>query len=312
MYKYIDISTHQKNVDYAKVKADGIVGVLLRVGHTGYAKQTMHKDELFEKHYAGFTKVGLPIGVYWFSRANTVAMAIKEAQLTLEFMLGKEIKLPVYFDTEDTYYQSKTSKVQLTEIAKAYCRIIADAGYTAGIYASKHWLDNRLDMKQLEELYEVWVAQYASVCTYKRKYQIWQYTSSGIVKGISGKVDVNYVYKKYHSTGSVVQTYSGEWDDELTKDLQLELGTTADKVISGQRKWAGIVNIKSVRYGIFGSRLVRAIQTKLGIKITGQLDKETIKAMQKFYGTTQDGFISSNSQLVRAMRARKASVGKYF
>lgn len=464
MYKYIDISTHQKNVDYAKVKADGVVGVLLRVGHTGYGNQSMYKDELFEKHYKGFREVGIPVGVYWFSRANTVELAKKEALLTLEYILGKEIKLPVYFDTEDTYYQSKISKNELTVIADIFCKVIADAGYTAGIYASKSWLDLRLDMKQVEDKYEVWVAQYNPTCTYKRKYQMWQYTSQGRVKGIVGNVDINDCYKRYHdviepkpepiievteislyertlrrkdygisspfgmrlhpvtkvwtqhdgvdvttklqnwncyaledgivyssgydtktgagnyvwveynklgyrvclfhlkerfvkkgqrvtentilgtvgSTGTSTNTHlhlgvrllstlkyidpetikysvvksdapiSGVWDDALTVDLQTEFGSTVDGIISGQKKWAGIENIKSVRYGLFGSQLVRNIQKKLNIKITGQLDKETIKAIQKYFDTTQDGFISENSQLVKAMRLRKMNTGRYF
>lgn len=315
MDKYIDISTHQKGVNYAKVKADGIVGVLLRAGHTGYGSQSMHKDELFEQHYAGFKSVGLPMGAYWFSRANTVEMAIKEAKLTLQFIYGKELKLPIYFDTEDNVYQDKCSRQLLTDIAKAFCKTIADAGYVAGVYASTSWLNNRLDMKQIEDLYEVWVAQYASVCTYKRKYQIWQYTSKAYVDGIGSNVDMNNVYKKYHmeSEVEVLPMITGIWDEDHTKALQIEFKTTFDGLISGQYKHASIANIKGVRYGIpTGSQLVRAIQRKLDIFASGFLNKETIKALQKYFGTTQDGYISANSKLVKAMKTKYRQTGRFF
>jgi GH25 family lysozyme M1 (1,4-beta-N-acetylmuramidase) len=197
MYKYIDISTYQKNVDYLSVKNDGVKGVILRVGHTGYGNQSMYKDVEFERHYAGFTKVGVPVGVYWFSRANTKALALKEAQLTLEFIKGKNIQLPVYFDTEDTYYQAKISKQALTEVALTYLNKIKEAGYVAGVYASVSWLNNRLDMNKLQQ-FETWVAQYFTRCTYTKPYQMWQYSSSGRVKGISGNVDMNWAYKPYH------------------------------------------------------------------------------------------------------------------
>lgn len=226
MYKYIDISTWQKNVDYAKVKADGVVGVILRVGYTGSANKSLAKDELFEKHYAGFKSVGIPMGVYWYSRAVTPSEALKEAEKTLQLIEGKEIKLPIYIDIEDPAYQAKASKEAITSVARAYCERIKASGYIAGIYASTSWLNNKLNMASLENDFEVWVAQYNTVCTYKRKYQMWQYTSSAYVDGISkyayvdtqsadglwfkkkvviNPVDVNHCYKRYHDVEASVE-----------------------------------------------------------------------------------------------------------
>lgn len=215
MYTYIDISTHQKSVDYAKVKQAGVDAVILRIGYTGYgASKPKRKDELFEKHYAGFKAVGMPIGIYWYSCAYTEDEAIIEAEKTLSFLSGKTIELPIYFDTEDTHdvnvaglaktNQRLIGKTKLTAVAKAFCNKIADAGYVAGIYASTSWLNNQLNMAELEH-FEVWVAQYAKACTYKRKYQIWQYTSTGYVEGIAGRVDMNISYKRYHDVTPVVK-----------------------------------------------------------------------------------------------------------
>jgi len=208
--KYIDISTHQKNVDYAKVKADGVQGVILRAGFTGYgSSKSKRKDEMFEKHYAGFTAVGIPIGVYYYSCAYSPEEAIIEAMKTLEIIKGKNIQLPVWFDTEDshdvneeglaTVNQRTIGKVKLTETALAFLETIKKAGYVAGIYASTSWLNNQLDMSQLKE-FDVWVAHYkAARPTYKGAYTMWQYASDGSVDGIAGNVDMNICYKDYLS-----------------------------------------------------------------------------------------------------------------
>lgn len=203
--KFIDISTYQKNVDYQKVKDDGVQGVILRCGYTGYGTaKSKQKDAQFENHYKGFSKVGLPIGVYWYSCAVTEEEAIVEANKVLEYIKGKKIELPIYFDTEDNHDTKKYSptsqrtigRAKLTKVAKAFCETIENAGYYVGIYASTSWLNNQLNMNDLKA-YDVWVAQYSSKCQYKGNYGMWQYSSKGKVKGISGNVDMNKCYRDY-------------------------------------------------------------------------------------------------------------------
>lgn len=206
MLSVIDISTHQKNVNYQKVKDSGVQGVILRIGYTGYGvSKSKNKDAEFERHYKGFTQVGLPIGIYWYSCAYTEEEAIVEAKKTLEFLANRPIELGVWLDTEDTHDTTKfglakinqrmLSKEKLTSIARAYCNYIRDKCYKeVGIYASTSWLNNELDMSKLQD-YMVWVAHYGvSKPTYKGKYDMWQYTSSGKVNGISGNVDMNKLY----------------------------------------------------------------------------------------------------------------------
>ena len=193
---YIDISKYQTNVDYQEI-AKHIDGVILRVGFTGWGALVSQKDPLFEKHYEGFRAAGVPIGVYWYSCASTEAKAIKEAELTLKYIKGKKIELPVWFDSEDTHHQKPLSKAALTKVADAFCRTIEKAGYYTGIYASTSWLNTELDMIQLSK-YDVWVAHYGvQQPTYKRAYGMWQYTSDGSLKGYSGRLDMNKVYRDY-------------------------------------------------------------------------------------------------------------------
>lgn len=208
MFKYIDISTHQKNVDYESVKNAGIQGVILRAGHTGSARKTMAKDELFETHYAGFKRVGLPIvGVYWYSRATTLVEAYNEAKLCLKIIEGKDIKT-VFFDTEDNVYQAKLSKGALTSVALEFLETVKKAGYRAGFYSYISYVRNRYYMDSFKD-YLIWMAQYYHTLTYQGKVDIWQYTSSGKVAGIRGKVDMNHAYVDLHSDfGTIPETPS--------------------------------------------------------------------------------------------------------
>ena len=203
----IDVSYYQANIDYAKVKTAGIKGVILRCGRTGYgSSKTKQEDSTFQKHYKGFKDVGIPVGAYYYSCATTVAEAKEEAELVKSILKGKQFEYPIYFDTEDNHdinasgnskeSQYSIGKTKLTEVAKAFLQTLEDAGYYVGIYASKSWLENQLDMSKLSN-YAVWLAQYASKPTYKGDYGMWQYSSTGKVNGISGNVDMNWCYVDY-------------------------------------------------------------------------------------------------------------------
>ena len=202
--KYIDISVHQGKIDFKKIKEDGVQGVILRCGYTGYGTaKSKQKDSRFEEYYKGFTEIGLPIGVYWYSCAVTEEEATKEAKLTLEYIKDKKIELPVYIDTEDNHDTNKYSptsqysigKTKLTKVIKAYCETIENAGYYVGIYASTSWFKNQLIDKDLKA-YDHWVAQWASSRP-SIEHGLWQYSSKGKVNGISGNVDMNKCYKDY-------------------------------------------------------------------------------------------------------------------
>lgn len=194
-YKGIDISKYQGNVDFKKVKDTGIQFVIARIGYGMYENQ---KDPKFEEYYKGATDNNLPIGVYLYSYALSVEDAEKEADMALKWLNKRKLNLPVYYDIEDKSQQI-LSKTTLTNMATAFCKKIEKAGYWAGIYANKYWLTTFLDSKALEEKFTIWVAQYNTTNTYKGKYDMWQYTSSGRVNGINGNVDMNILYRDIFS-----------------------------------------------------------------------------------------------------------------
>jgi len=113
--KGIDISTWQKpsQMNYDKL-AKEIDFVILRAGYTGHGTGvSLHKDDPFEKHYQAFHERGIPIGVYWYSCANTRAKGIAEAKKCLEIIKGKTISYPVFIDAEETIINVQVAKKAL-------------------------------------------------------------------------------------------------------------------------------------------------------------------------------------------------------
>lgn len=190
--KGIDVSKYQGNIDWAAVKNSGIGFAMLRGGYGRYSNQ---KDGKFEQNYSNAKSVGMPIGAYHYSYATSVSAAEQEADMCLSYLAGKSFEYPIIMDVEEKR-QANLGKAALTQVVNAFCSKLANAGYLVGIYASRSFFQNYLDMNILGK-YEVWVAQWASECTYPGEYGLWQYTSSGSVPGIAGRVDMNYGYKDY-------------------------------------------------------------------------------------------------------------------
>lgn len=190
MKKGIDISTYQQKVNYKKLKESGIDFVIIR---GGYGKMLSQKDSMFETHYKGCKAVGLNVGVYWYSYAESVEDAKREA-LTCETILqGKQFEYPIYYDLEEKRIFS-TGKTN--EIAKTFCNFLESKGYFAGIYISRSPAQTYLTM-DVRNRYAMWLAEYGSKLNYNGQYGIWQYSGSGSVSGIKGAVDLDYSYIDY-------------------------------------------------------------------------------------------------------------------
>lgn len=196
MLKGIDVSVHQGNIDWAKVKADGIDYAILRCGYG--SDMTYQDDGQFRRNASECERLGIPYGVYIYSYANSMAKANSEADHVLRLIKGRKLDYPVYYDLEDANTTGKCSKSLIGDMAEAFCNKIQKAGYKVGIYANLNWFNNYLTDSRFNQ-WDKWVAQYASKCTYKGKYTMWQYTDRGSVKGIRGGVDMNYCYIDYVS-----------------------------------------------------------------------------------------------------------------
>lgn len=231
----IDVSEWQQNVDYNKIKSSGINAVIIRAG---YGREISQKDGMFESHYKNAKSAGMKIGVYWYSYADSVNDAEKEARACLECIKNKSIDMPIYYDLEDSS-QIKLGKSKLTEIAKRFCETIKENGYRTGVYANLNWFNNYLDYDKLKSKYSIWLAQYNSVN--ELSCDIWQNSSTGKVSGYGGNIDTNVIYnddvfcKSERKVEKPTLTYrvfaDGKWYNEV-KGLS-NIAGRAKQAISG-------------------------------------------------------------------------------
>ena len=184
----VDVSEFQQNIDFNKMKNDGIKAVIIRAG---YGREVSQKDSMFESHYRNAKSAGLKVGAYWYSYADSINDAEKEAKACLECIENKYFDMPIYYDLED-YSMVKLGKTKLTAIAERFCETIKKSNYRVGVYANLNWFNNCLDYDELKRKYSIWLAQYNDRA--ELDCDIWQNSSSGRVNGYNGRLDTNIVY----------------------------------------------------------------------------------------------------------------------
>lgn len=197
----IDVSYYQGNIDWKKVKNSGVEFVIIRVGYRGYGSAgTLVEDPKFKTYLDGATKAGLKVGVYFYTQAITTAEAKAEAKFVLDRIKGYSLQMPVYYDIESVDYDTGRldsaglSKAQKTALCTSFCDTIIKSGYSAGVYANYTWLNYYIDGAGLGKKYPIWLAHYTSNTNYDQRMDMWQYSGSGTVSGISAYTDVNVWY----------------------------------------------------------------------------------------------------------------------
>ena len=211
-------------IDFAAVKNDGIDFAMIRLGYRGYGSGKLATDEKFSQFSKGVLDNNIKLGIYFFSQAIDEKEGLEEANYVIDVLkntyyineknskvsYASRVSYPIAFDTERVEgaigRADYISVQKRTDAAKAFCKRIKEAGYTPIIYASKSFLYNDLYMSQLQD-YDVWVAHYNKTdnpinnpTDYTGAYQMWQYTSTGKVSGVSGnggKVDLDISYYNY-------------------------------------------------------------------------------------------------------------------
>ncbi len=190
----VDVSKFQGTIDWNAVKADGIDFAIIRCGYRGYGSGKLVEDSTFRQNIQGATAAGLKVGVYFYSQAINEEEAVEEASMVLSLVGGYSLPMGVYYDTEqvgtDVGRADGISAAQRTACAVAFCETIRNAGYTAGVYSYASWFYNALNFANISK-YRIWIAQYRDTLSFSYRYNIWQYTSKGSVKGISKPVDMN-------------------------------------------------------------------------------------------------------------------------
>ncbi|HJC23103.1 MAG TPA: Ig-like domain-containing protein [Candidatus Eisenbergiella merdavium] len=193
----IDVSKHNGSIDWEKVKNSGVSFAIIRCGYRGSATGVMVDDPKFKENIQGATAAGLKVGVYYFSQAVNGVEAVEEASAAISRISGYKISYPVFIDVEAAGGRADgLSSAERTEVVQAFCKTVQDSGYTAGVYANKNWLGSEMNTGSFGG-YNIWLAQYAAAPTYNGRYELWQYSSTGRIDGISGNVDLNISYLGY-------------------------------------------------------------------------------------------------------------------
>lgn len=291
MSKIVDVSVWQGKIDWVKAK-NCIDGAIIRCGYGSKGN-----DSQFERNASECERLGIPYGVYLYSYAKTESDAKSEAKHILELIKGKKLSYPVYLDCEEKGTEGFAYKA---------CCIVGDeiekAGYKFGVYANLSWWNNYLAI--LQDKYTKWVAQYNTKCTYKSKYDMWQYTSSATVSGISGRVDMSECYLNF-SEKSNDNANSSRVDDktDFIKRVQSCIGAKVDGIAGTETisKTPTLSRLFNRRHSVVKVIQERLIQLgydcgKSGADgIYGTDTANAVKTYQKANGCTADGIITARN-----------------
>ena len=192
----IDLSKWNVVTDWQAVKDAGIEFAIIRAGYRGTVTGALVVDPAFAEHMQGAAEAGIQTGVYFFTQAVNEVEAVEEASMVVELLKEYNIQYPVFIDTEGAGGDGRADNLDVatrTAVCEAFCNTIESEGYKAGVYASRNWFNNKLDVSALGNHY-IWLAEYCDEPLYEGEYHMWQYTSKGIIPGIEGNVDRNVSY----------------------------------------------------------------------------------------------------------------------
>lgn len=220
--KIIDVSVHQGEIDWKKVKASGVRGAIIRAGYG-----SGNVDGMFKANIKGAINAELDfIGVYWFSYAYTKEMALKEAIFCNETIEKYKdvLNLGVFYDWEyDSMNYAKKNgafltKEGITEMNVIFCEEITKLGYIAGFYCNYDYSRNYIDISKLQN-FRKWFAWYNPTLDEKNCF-LWQKSSVGRVEGIDGAVDMNELIGEIsESSSSAEQKPKKKSNAEIAKEV---------------------------------------------------------------------------------------------
>ena len=206
----IDVSEWQGDIDWAKAKADGVEGVIIRLGY-GWGNNA---DKKAQRNISECKRFGIPFGIYWYSYADTPSIAKEEgagvvAKLKRFGVRASDLAYPVYYDLEKWTWKGRqppTDPNVYNDIVNNWYGALQSAGYkNLGVYSYTSYLQGPLKHADIYAK-TTWVAQYGARMgfdSFPTNSRGWQYTSSGKVGGIRGNVDMNaFGNKEYVNGGS--------------------------------------------------------------------------------------------------------------
>ena len=188
----IDVSKWQGDIDFSKLKNAGVEFVIIRVGSSNGINGENFVDSKFVQNIKNANSVGIPVGIYFYSYANSVDRAVSDAKWIIDQIKDYKVELPIAFDWENwgSFNKYELSFFGLTNMAKKFMDTVKNVGYDAMLYSSKTYLENIW----MSVDYPVWLAHYTKNTNYTGDYSYWQLCSNGRVDGINGDVDIDIRY----------------------------------------------------------------------------------------------------------------------
>lgn len=219
--KVIDVSHHQGSIDWEKVKADGVKGAIIRVSDS-----IGTLDRQCDRNMAECERLGIPYGLYIYSRAGNDAMLQREAALILSKAKGHPIQYPLYIDLEQP-----GSGAYAKRAAEYFGSLVQKEGYWCGIYANLNWWNNYLAGV---DQFTKWVARYGEKPSVNNL-DMWQYSSAGRISGISGNCDVNECYRDFPAEiGGASSGGEGDLGNSGDANPQGTILQLAEQVMKGE------------------------------------------------------------------------------
>lgn len=201
-YVGVDISKQDGDVNFTSVKAAGVDYVMIRLGGRGYSTGQIALDENFKKNIEGAVEAGLDIGIYFYSQAISQEEAVQEANFVIQNLepYKANVKYPIALDMEfvanDTARIEGLSKEDKTNIATSFLESVKTVGYVPMIYGDKEWLIKEIDLTKLQG-YDIWLAQEEDLPDYPYQYTMWQYSTDGVLNGVTGEANLNICFVGY-------------------------------------------------------------------------------------------------------------------
>ena len=192
----IDVSAYQGEIDWQAVKNSGVEFAIIRAGYRGSSVGALVEDSYFMQNLEGAKDAGIKVGVYFFTQAVNEVEAVEEASAVIAMLGDYTLDYPIFIDTEGAGGAGRADgldKDTRTNVCEAFCKTVESEGFIGGVYASRNWYYNNLNVEQLED-YAIWEAEYVGTNIYTGKLDMWQYTSSGAIDGINTRVDLDISY----------------------------------------------------------------------------------------------------------------------
>lgn len=194
----VDVSEHQKEIDWTQVAQSGVDFAMIRACRRGYTEGGLYTDPYFESNVKGALANGLQVGVYMFSQATTVSEALEEANYILGVIAGYDIRLPVVFDWEPIEDEggARTDGLDhaiLNDCAVAFCEKVKMAGYTPAVYFNRQQGYYVFDLSRLTD-FALWLSAPGEFPEFYYAFDMWQFSFDETVSGIAEPIDMNLLF----------------------------------------------------------------------------------------------------------------------